>query len=656
MNINSLAYKRIRNNLNHYVHYLGSMVFTVMVFFLYLTLVDHPQLATDFQMASKVKVAINASAIIITLFTFVFLLFASAAFLRSRQKEFGILSLLGMSKRQLAKLVIAESVIVGILALSIGIGLGILLQKLFLMTVSAILKLDNQLGFYLSLQTIYTTIYIFGTLFWVVAILSLREVVLTSVADLLKAGKKPKGLLRYSRFKAFFGVFLIVSGYLLALLPYPNLIPLLVLPVVVITCLGTFLFLKETSLAILTTLRKKTFYFSKVDHFLNISQLSYKMKDNYRTMSSVAILVAVILTALSTIYTVYQVIEKRVLDGYPHHFELSGKNPYLTIPSFWLETILADEGIEATKTEITGLITDIDTKVIFKGANIDRTRVVVLPYSYYQMTKDRHYELKDNEALLLNYYYYNKPDLKGASYTSDTIIIGEQEFFLGKIFKEDGETLLNKSPNIYPQLFVNDKLFREMRTIAKETCTYIFWQTEKWKTPLAANAARKIVAKLDSLASKYARSIIITTSPEKYEESRITSGLGLFIGFFVTLIFFAACCSLLYFRLFMDLDEDRKYYKRLIELGVPPRQMYISIMKQVLVIFMVPYLLAISHSFFALGALSTLAAEQALRSRARGIVLSQGLVIAVLYFLLYSLYFFGAFNVYWRKLNKKQTS
>ncbi len=656
MNISSLAYKRIRNNLNHYIQYLGSMVFTVMVFFLYLTLVNHPQLATNFQMASKVKIAINASAIIIAVFTFVFLLFASSAFLRSRKKEFGILSLLGMSKGQLAKLVVAESVIVGILALSIGIGLGILLQKLFLMTVSAILKLDSPLGFYLSLQTIYTTIFIFGTIFFVVAIFSLREVVLTSVVNLIKASKKPKGLPKYSIFKAAFGVFLIVSGYILALLPFPNLILLLVVPVIVITCIGTFLVMKETSLAILTTLRKKPFNLTKIDRLLNISQLSYKMKDNYRTMTLVAILVAVILTALSTIYTVYQVIEKRILDDYPHHYELSGEKPYLTIPGFWLETILADEGIEAQKTEVTGLITDIDVKAIFTSANIDRTRVVVLPYSCYQMTKDRHYELKDNEALLLNYYYYNKPDLKSASYISDTIIIGEQEFFLEKIFKKDGETLLNKSPNIYPQLFVNDKLYGEMKTVARETRTYVFWQTEKWKTPLAANAARKIVAKLDSLSSKCASSVIITTSPEKYEESRITSGLGLFIGFFVTLIFFAACCSLLYFRLFMDLDEDRKYYKRLIELGVPPNQMYISIMKQVLVIFMIPYLLAILHTFFALGALSTLAAEQALRSRAREIVLSQGSVIAVLYFLLYSLYFFGAFNVYWRKLNKKQTN
>jgi len=38
-------------------------------------------------------------------------------------------------------------------------------------------------------------------------------------------------------------------------------------------------------------------------------------------------------------------------------------------------------------------------------------------------------------------------------------------------------------------------------------------------------------------------------------------GVALFIGLFVSLVFFAATCSLLYFRLFTEIDEDRRYIR-----------------------------------------------------------------------------------------------
>src|SRR5690606_40899246 len=50
-------------------------------------------------------------------------------------------------------------------------------------------------------------------------------------------------------------------------------------------------------------------------------------------------------------------------------------------------------------------------------------------------------------------------------------------------------------------------------------------------------------------------------------------GLALFIGLFISLVFFAATCSLLYFRLFTEIDEDRLYYTRLRQLGLTPGEL-----------------------------------------------------------------------------------
>ena len=640
--------------MNRYIVYIASMSFTVMIFYLYISLMTHPKLSTSFIGADKVKIAMKAAAIVIAVFTFIFLLFSATAFLRSRKKEFGLLSLLGISNRQLSTIVIWENIIIGAMALGIGISFGILFQKLFLMAVSALIHLPDPLGFYLSTKIILTTIFTFGTLFLIVAIFSLKEVLKTSVVDLIKASKKPKKLPRYSKTVAALGVLLILTGYALAFYAKADIIPLLVLPVIAITCLGTYLAMKEATMAILALLRKNRRYFFRTDHFLNVSHLSFKMKDNYRTMSSVAILVAVILTALGTIFTVYSVLEEEVSSNYPNHYELAGDRNYFDVPSKELERIFYEEDIKVQRIDITGIMTTIDISVLFKSYNTDRRfQVIILPYSYYENQKGQKRILNDDEALILNYYYYS-PE-REEKISTDTLIIGEQGFYFNKIYTEEN-TLVNQGHYRVPQLIVTDTVYKKMQALALETVSFRLYNSKQWKTKRAAIAARRIKKEvaLPGLTKQEPYKLVLTTSPDLYEESQVDLGLALFVGFLVTLVFFAACCSLLYFRLFTEIDEDRKNYQRLRELGLSSKEMQKITLKQILIIFMLPYLLAIGHSFFALSALSTIAEYTVLKTTAKTVVLSHGILITLLYLLLYTLYFFTAFSVYWKSLSKAE--
>ncbi len=640
--------------MNRYIVYIASMSFTVMIFYLYISLMTHPKLSTSFIGADKVKIAMKAAAIVIAVFTFIFLLFSATAFLRSRKKEFGLLSLLGISNRQLSTIVIWENIIIGAMALGIGISFGILFQKLFLMAVSALIHLPDPLGFYLSTKIILTTIFTFGTLFLIVAIFSLKEVLKTSVVDLIKASKKPKKLPRHSKTVAALGVLLILTGYALAFYAKADIIPLLVLPVIAITCLGTYLAMKEATMAILALLRKNRRYFFRTDHFLNVSHLSFKMKVNYRTMSSVAILVAVILTALGTIFTVYSVLEEEVSSNYPNHYELAGDRNYFDVPSKELERIFYEEDIKVQRIDITGIMTTIDISVLFKSYNTDRRfQVIILPYSYYENQKGQKRILNDDEALILNYYYYS-PE-REEKISTDTLIIGEQGFYFNKIYTEEN-TLVNQGHYRVPQLIVTDTVYKKMQALALETVSFRLYNSKQWKTKRAAIAARRIKKEvaLPGLTKQEPYKLVLTTSPDLYEESQVDLGLALFVGFLVTLVFFAACCSLLYFRLFTEIDEDRKNYQRLRELGLSSKEMQKITLKQVLIIFMLPYLLAIGHSFFALSALSTIAEYTVLKTTAKTVVLSHGILITLLYLLLYTLYFFTAFSVYWKSLSKAE--
>lgn len=662
MSLVNIAYKNVKKTPNRYIAYVASMAFTVMIYFLYISLVNHPEMSTNFTMAKSIKTAMNGAAVVIVIFTFVFLLFATSAFLRSRKKEFGLLSLLGMSKTQISLLIIWENIFVLGFALFLGISLGTLFQKLFLMGFSVMVLLPKQLEFYLSYDTIKKTVTVFGTLFSIVTLFSLKEVLRSSVVDLIKAGRKPKAAPRYSTFLAFVGVFLVLLGYGLALLSPAEMIPVLVIPVIIITCLGTYIAMKEASLFVLQRLRKSKRYFYKTNNFLTVSQLSYKMQDNYRTMSSVSVLLAVILTALGSIYAVYSMVERQVTADYPHHIEISGGKESFQRPLDLIRNTLKESGLEAVEDEVVGLKSEVNIYAVYQDATMPESKidVIVLPYSYYTKyngaSKVTRTNLLANEALILNYFYFvygfsavNEP-------IKDTLNIGTKEYHIDKIFSEPGSTLINQSKNHFLQVFVDDQLYEEMRNEALETISYHYFTINEWKSKTAASTARKIHQEISLIKSNESSAnlsnYIVTTAADRYEDGKQTLSMAIFIGFFVTLVFFAACCSLLYLRLFTDIDEDRKYFERLKELGVSQKQLWKTTLRQSSVVFMLPYLVGTSHAFFALSALATISQYTSLRTSARMIILSQGLTIALLYLLLYTLYFFGVFSVYWKSLNK----
>lgn len=117
--------------------------------------------------------------------------------------------------------------------------------------------------------------------------------------------------------------------------------------------------------------------------------------------------------------------------------------------------------------------------------------------------------------------------------------------------------------------------------------------------------------------------------------------MTLFVGAFVSLVFFAASCSLLYFRLFTEIDEDRKYFRRLQQLGASVAELKRLARGQALVIFLVPFLAGVMHSTFAMAALGTFVQRS---------VLQIGWMVALAYLALYVVYLAVSTAFYWRSV------
>jgi putative ABC transport system permease protein len=84
------------------------------------------------------------------------------------------------------------------------------------------------------------------------------------------------------------------------------------------------------------------------------------------------------------------------------------------------------------------------------------------------------------------------------------------------------------------------------------------------------------------------------------------TGLMMFIGMFLGLVFLLATGSIIYFKQLTEANADRERYVVLRKVGVTKQEMKKAIAKQVSFIFAIPLVIGILHSLFALKGLANL--------------------------------------------------
>ena len=82
-----------------------------------------------------------------------------------------------------------------------------------------------------------------------------------------------------------------------------------------------------------------------------------------------------------------------------------------------------------------------------------------------------------------------------------------------------------------------------------------------------------------------------------------TLSLSIFIGIFVSLLFLIGAGSAIYFKLFTELEGDRKTYASLYRIGFTKGELISTIRQQINVLFFLPFLVGAIHSAVALGTL-----------------------------------------------------
>src|SRR5690606_22660193 len=153
-----LALANVRGSWLRYAAFFLSSTFSVMLFYLYAQFVLHPDLASGYLYGGEsTRTVLVVCMVLIVIFAFFFVLYSSGAFLRARNQEFGLLTLMGTTRRQLRRLIWLENTFLSLASIAAGIGLGILFSRLFLLAISRFLVLVEPMRFVLVPQALLLT-------------------------------------------------------------------------------------------------------------------------------------------------------------------------------------------------------------------------------------------------------------------------------------------------------------------------------------------------------------------------------------------------------------------------------------------------------------------------------------------------------------------
>ena len=125
-----LAWDGLRKNKRLFLPYLLTCICMVMMFYILSFLGTEETCALMPKGSNSTRIILNLGSLVIFVFSAIFLYYTNSFLVRRREHEFGLYNVLGMGKRNLARIVTWESLITAALSLGIGLALGILLSKL----------------------------------------------------------------------------------------------------------------------------------------------------------------------------------------------------------------------------------------------------------------------------------------------------------------------------------------------------------------------------------------------------------------------------------------------------------------------------------------------------------------------------------------------
>lgn len=596
MNFFKLSFMNLKQNLKNYGMYIFSMIFSIVVFYNFITLMFSEQFR-QIQDLNIISSLAGVCALVLCLFFVFFISYSSSFFIEQRKKEFGIYTFMGVENNKIALLFAGEGLLIGIIALAGGILGGILTNKLFLMALAKISKVSTVMKFEISKEAILITSLIFLLILICVFIKEYIILLKTDITKLINAtniyqsdNSKNKTLQGILGLIVIFLAYVVILYYKKYNIPFP----VAIFATVIMVIIGTMLLFKGFFTFIVSKLINNKNFLYKNTNILSYNNIIFRIRDNNRVLGQIAVLITCCLTCVIVSIATRTIFSQGKESEYPYSIMYEGN----------LDNKVVQEALNKNGEKVDF---KLQTEIMSIDITDNRSKQSPIPYidqvdliRYSDVKKICEYRKLDNENKFLN---ENLQDEQGIFLIPKNLInafdfkvnfnLGEKDI---KIVDDYSMNLFGHFRDGIPVIIVNDNTYNSIKKGSNKNTENISCITLKnFDNSKEISTYIKNNSKLN----------VYSVNNFNGDSYNFINAIY-FIGLFMALVFIISVGSIMYFKCISDASKDKPRFDTLRKIGTNQEYLNKSIYKQVGIFFLFPAIVAIVHSSVASYAVTNL--------------------------------------------------
>ena len=601
-----MAVTGIRKNAGMYLPYILTTSFSAAVYLIFSCIIQNKMLESA-PYAMYLMMLLQIGKVLLGLILLPFLFYTNSFLVKKRKKEFGLYHILGLGKKQTGVMMFVETGIIYAASMVIGSLTALVFGKLLFLTLLRVSGLPVTTTFTMDVKSFLSTFILFGIISLLNLITNLWQIGRANPSELLgdpkKGEKEPKHLIIFS----LAGIILLGGGYYTALTAQMNsyIFTNFFLAVFLVIA-GTYFLFTAGSISFLKLLKRNKKFYYKKENYVTVSGMLYRMKKSAASLSNICIFsTMVIITLLCTVSlflgekgaikfefpldAVYSFDETQNvdMDVVEQNMEEQARQNHSKIKDKVLFRYLS-----CTNVVSGNILKENDTDRNW-GNDIIVTRVI--PLEDFNRMEGTDYTLEGNEILMFS---------TTMDFGYDTAVINGTEY---PISQELTKTCFeSKEPHSYSNrtfyIVMKDwDTIKELGSTMKKEENRSFRDSLRFNLSGDEKDGQVFYQAFDEYCKTVAGFDESSNSIDwKYQTKSMYGGL-LFIGIFFGLIFMICLVLIMYYKQISEGMEDKGNFEIMQEVGMDDKDVKSTIHRQIMLVFYMPLVLAVIHTFIGLG-------------------------------------------------------
>lgn len=610
-----LAKTNLSNNKPFYIPYIISSIITVAMLYMMSFLSDNKGL-NKIMGADSLAIIFRLGVGIIVIFSYIFLFYTNSFIIKRRKKEIGVYNILGMEKRHLSKVLFVETIYSAIISLVCGIIVGIAFSKFILMVLYGIIGIHKTVEFFVNIHGIILCVVSFGILFLLTFLYNFMQIKLANPIELLRGTNVGEREPKTKIFMTIVGVVCLAIAYYIAITTEnPLNVLTLFFVAVLLVIIGTFALFTAGSIALLKLLRNnKKFYYNK-RHFMAVSGMRYRMKQNAAGLASICILSTMVLVVISTTVSMYVGIQDELMARYPNDVCVTVDYNSVIDKSSEIEKAIFDE-IDSAEVKNKKAFSYLSVFVGQKGDGFTTDKEHLSyqnSYLFYILSKDDFIKIDNSfkdkigniskgEAVVVLNKKYDKKDIKifGKNYKVNKSFehTEDNDLYVISTLNGLGYIILDNDESVQELYDVQEKMLGKGANYYTNKIRFDFKSGNKKQKAAAYKKIDNVVKKYfkeNKNDKKQISSYWVESRQENEQNFYLLYGGLFFLGIFLGTMFLMVTVMIIFYKQITEGYDDRERYQILEKVGMSSREVKDTIKSQIRIVFVLPIFAAAVH-------------------------------------------------------------